>query len=224
MDINMKRRVVNKGDTGTDNTAPQVTVGSSRSANNANMRHNGSSTSNGVILPALLIIIGVLVGFTIYQNQQFEAKSQLLNDNKVHEIQAAERKFKLQLDAMTQKLKTLETQLQNKKTQNKRKDEESNNRNSHNEEELEKTKHESATLKMQLEHLQKEVQRHDKHAVVDKYGEGPHRLKFQLDFPPSEIPEGKGDSFIIEMAPIDLVSLFLFYCSLVYNMHLITCF
>ena len=73
-------------------------------------------------------------------------------------------------------------------------------------------KHESKSgnevmLVSQLDHLRAEIQRHDKNAVLEKFGEGPHRVEFKLDFPPDEVPEGTSDSFIIEMASIDLVSL-----------------
>lgn len=39
-----------------------------------------------------------------------------------------------------------------------------------------------------------------------RFGPGPHRVKFEIEFHPDEIPEGNGTSFIIEMAPLDLVS------------------
>lgn len=193
----MKRRVVGKGDAGADNTAPPVTVGNNRIVHNNNMRQSGLSTSNGMTVPVLLIIIGALVGFTIYQNQQFEAQSRALNFDRESHMHAQEHKWKLEFDAMTFKAKTLEAQLQKAQTQNKKKTQESGDKNSH----PDVTK----ALKMQLDHLQKSVQHRDKHAVIDKYGEGPHRLKFQLDFPPSEIPDGSGDSFIVEMAPVDLM-------------------
>lgn len=196
----MKRRVVNKGDTGTDSTAPPVTLGNSRAANTNNMRHSGASTSTRMSVPILLVIIGTLVGFIIYQNQQFEAQFKAMSLDKESFIQAKEHKWKIELDALTSKTKTLEAKVEKAQTQKKDSNNDSGSKNSS----LDEVK----TLKMQLDHLQKEVQRHDKHAVINKYGEGPHRLKFQLDFPPSEIPEGSGDSFIIEMAPVDLVSYF----------------
>ena len=42
----------------------------------------------------------------------------------------------------------------------------------------------------------------------ERFGKGPHRIEFQLEFPPEEIPDGTADKFVIEMAPLDLVSFF----------------
>jgi hypothetical protein len=42
-----------------------------------------------------------------------------------------------------------------------------------------------------------------------RFGPGPYRVKFEIEFHPDEIPEGNGTSFIIEMAPLDLVSIYI---------------
>ena len=63
-----------------------------------------------------------------------------------------------------------------------------------------------AIANKQVEHLQKEMQSRAKKEAEEKFGPGPHRIKFELDFNPEEIPEGNATSFTIEMAPLDLVS------------------
>jgi len=41
--------------------------------------------------------------------------------------------------------------------------------------------------------------------VLQKFGDPPYRVEFQLEFPPEETPAGTGDRFVIEMAPLDLM-------------------
>lgn len=60
-------------------------------------------------------------------------------------------------------------------------------------------------VQAKIDGLQKELQRRAKEEVLEKFGPGPHRVKFEIDFHPDEIPEGNGTSFIIEMAPLDLM-------------------
>ena len=57
----------------------------------------------------------------------------------------------------------------------------------------------------QIDHLKKEMQRRSKKEALEKFGPGPHRVKFELDFHPDEIPQGTATTFIIEMAPLDLM-------------------
>ena len=63
-----------------------------------------------------------------------------------------------------------------------------------------------AIVNKQVEHLKKEMQSRAKKEAEEKFGPGPHRIKFELDFNPEEMPEGDATSFTIEMAPLDLVS------------------
>lgn len=56
-----------------------------------------------------------------------------------------------------------------------------------------------------IERLTTDLQHHGKHAVLDKYGDGPIRVEFKIEFHPDEIPPGTGDSFIAELAPVDLM-------------------
>ena len=42
--------------------------------------------------------------------------------------------------------------------------------------------------------------------IVSRFGNGPYRVEIQLEFPPEEVPDGTADKFVIEMAPLDLVS------------------
>ncbi len=58
----------------------------------------------------------------------------------------------------------------------------------------------------QIEHLKKQMQKKAKIDAIKNFGPGPHRVKFELDFNPEEVPEGDATSFIIEMAPLKLVS------------------
>lgn len=141
----------------------------------------------------------------MYQKQQYDQFIETNNDSLV-KLQG---EWKEKLDGMSQqntlleeewktsdsKLTDLQKQLQGAVAKQK----------SGNDEQMEKLNHDIGVVQSQLEHMRQEMQRHDKHALIDKFGEGPHRVEFQLDFPPDEIPEGTTDSFIIEMAPIDLV-------------------
>ena len=69
----------------------------------------------------------------------------------------------------------------------------------------------------QIDHLKAEMQKSAKIDALKKFGPGPHRVKFELDFHPDEIPAGDATSFVIEMAPLDLVS---FSCLLAYLVNL----
>lgn len=62
-----------------------------------------------------------------------------------------------------------------------------------------------AIVNKQVEHLKKEMQSRAKKEAEEKFGPGPHRIKFELDFNPEEMPEGDATSFTIEMAPLDLM-------------------
>jgi len=44
-----------------------------------------------------------------------------------------------------------------------------------------------------------------KRSVLEKFGEPPYRIEFQLEFPPDDAPPGTADRFVIEMAPLDLM-------------------
>ena len=187
----------------------------------SNSRHNSTprlvakkNDYRKLMGPILLTIIGLLIGLALYQNDNFKTQLHLLaeeanteSDGKIaalneklgganDEINISSTKWEKRLNQATEKVQSLEHKLAKMDQKNK---------------ELE-AKHESKSgnevmLVSQLDHLRAEIQRHDKNAVLEKFGEGPHRVEFKLDFPPDEVPEGTSDSFIIEMASIDLVSL-----------------
>eukprot|EP00551_Chaetoceros_affinis_P008877 CAMPEP_0203667316 /NCGR_PEP_ID=MMETSP0090-20130426/4172_1 /ASSEMBLY_ACC=CAM_ASM_001088 /TAXON_ID=426623 /ORGANISM="Chaetoceros affinis, Strain CCMP159" /LENGTH=365 /DNA_ID=CAMNT_0050531437 /DNA_START=120 /DNA_END=1217 /DNA_ORIENTATION=- len=212
----MKRRVINKSDQ-LDDVGTIVSV--SRHSATASTTSNKKNSSSKVMLPIFLIIIGCLVGFIVYQEQHHEElKTELVDkirkeakatyENKEKEIvnnyKASEEDLKnnemdltVRLNDMVDKIESLELEL--KESDKKRKKAKG---------ELEKKEKDTKVndlVTQQIEHLRQEIQRHDKHAVLEKFGEGPHRLEFKLDFPPDEVPEGTADTFVIEMAPIDLM-------------------
>lgn len=224
----MKRRVVNNGDTSSESGLAPVgsqTTAAATNRNNPTMKNGSSSTK--IIVPILFIIIGALFGFIIYQNQQFQVESmRLLKDKdsqwsareetllltlnqKEDENQMKEQIMRRELDDMKRKNHNLEDDV--KKSEEKILELEDKLENIGDDGELvQKLKHDNGVVQTQLEHLRQEIQRHDKHSVLDKFGEGPHLVEFKLDFPPDEVPEGTEDTFIIEMAPLDLVSLYIF--------------
>ncbi len=204
---NMKRRVVkNHNDTEENGGSMTVTMPSVRSSNSASSNHMNNSSSKGTIIPLLLIIIGTLIGFSIYQKQQFQQHSlsivqdmesrekyiqEKMNNEKQIEIHDKEIEFSKQIHEYDEKIEKLKSELNMKKS---------------NDEELEKFQHDHGIVLQQLDHLREEMQRRDKNVIIEKFGEGPHKVEFQLDFPPDEVPEGTVDSFIIELAPVELVS------------------
>lgn len=55
----------------------------------------------------------------------------------------------------------------------------------------------------QIELLQNATQRESKRAAIDRFGEGPHRVKISLKLPGDE--EGTEHYIVVEMAPLDLM-------------------
>ena len=189
---------------------------------------SASLTSSKITNTILFIIIGSLIGLIVYQKNQFNLQqiemtkeiqfqtnmvqklesqmdkfsNELMNDNEEKDISALKQSYESSIQNLKKEVTSLKQELEDTKTKN------YSNDNNDNEKLLEQSRKEVQNIQKQYEHLKEEVQRHDKHAVLDKYGEGPHRLEIQLDFPPEEIPEGSVDKFIIEMAPLDLVSIF----------------
>jgi wobble nucleotide-excising tRNase len=89
--------------------------------------------------------------------------------------------------------------------------------NNGDEKEIESMKKSIDAVSTQIDHLKAEMQKSAKIDALKKFGPGPHRVKFELDFHPDEIPAGDATSFVIEMAPLDLVS---FSCLLAYLVNL----
>lgn len=71
--------------------------------------------------------------------------------------------------------------------------------------EIEKLNESVDLYTQQLDRLKGEIQKKAKIDAEKKFGPGPHKVKFELDFNPEEIPEGTATSFTIEMAPLDLM-------------------
>lgn len=208
---NMKRRVLkNHNDTEENGGSMNVAMPSVRSSNGAISNHMNNSSSKGTIIPLLLIIIGILIGFSIYQKQQFQQHSlsiiqdmesqftsreksilEKMNNEKEIEIHNKETELNKQIHEYDEKIEKLKLEINMKKS---------------NDEELEKFQHDHGIVQKQLDHLREEMQRRDRNAIIETFGEGPHKVEFQLDFPPDEVPEGTSDSFIVELAPIELVS------------------
>lgn len=204
----MKRRVVSKNDSTEEGggAAPPMLRNSSNGT--ASIRKNSTSKA---LLSILLIIIGTLIGFITYQKQHYEQLQKEVVDKVRIEVKGAyeekERALTNNLQSsekdrktMKEKIGTLESQLASSNDRmlklKKETEEKDHNRAS---------SEESDIMAQQIQHLRQEIQRHDKHAVLEKFGEGPHQLEFTLDFPPEEIPEGTANTFVIEMAPIDLM-------------------
>jgi cyclophilin family peptidyl-prolyl cis-trans isomerase len=196
--MTMNRRVFNHQEGGISNSrqtsAPRLVT-----------KKNGFRKLMG---PILLTIIGLLIGFILYQNDNFKTQLHMLAEEANEElggkiaalneklgsanekIYISSTNWEKRLKQETEKVQSLEHKLAKMDQKNK---------------EIE-AKHENEELLIsQLCHLRAEIQRHDKNAVLEKFGEGPHRVEFKLDFPPDEVPEGTSDSFIIEMASIDLM-------------------
>jgi hypothetical protein len=55
----------------------------------------------------------------------------------------------------------------------------------------------------QIELLQNATQRESKRAAIDRFGEGPHRVKVSLKLPGDE--EGIEHYIVLEMAPLDIM-------------------
>lgn len=60
-------------------------------------------------------------------------------------------------------------------------------------------------LEQQTNHLQTEIQRTARKAVLDQFGEGPYKVELKLDFPPETSVEGTEDTVVLEMASLDLM-------------------
>ena len=225
----MKRRVVNKADNLEDgsqsNSANKSLTQKCSNSSTSTHKKNGSSSHTAIAISILLIIIGTLIGFIIHQKQRFDATTTSLIIENKSEAQKIESNLRAQLtEVLKEDFTKKEAKLSEKVTLLTKQNEELENnykladqkrldleKSSMTGDEIEKLKHNYDTATTQVAHLKEEIQRHDLNAVLDKFGEGPHHVEFQLDFPPNEVPPGTQDSFVIEMAPLDLVSTIKFY-------------
>lgn len=212
----MKRRVVNKSDNFEE--AGSLTAPSRHSTNGTTA---AKKTSSKALISIFLIIIGALVGFITHQKQHYEEVQKVEIEKVRMEAKSAyeekERALESHIEASDKERQTSEKDLNNQLLEMKEKVnilesdlKASDERRLKLEEEMKEAEEDTKVndlVMQQIEHLRQEIQRRDRHAVLEKFGEGPHHLEFTLDFPPEEIPEGTADTFIIEMAPIDLVSI-----------------
>jgi hypothetical protein len=203
--VAMKRRVTNK-----DNVE-----GGPFRASSGVMKKKGSSSKLTVSL--LLLAVVSLIGIVIYQKQYYQqeainmlkeegAKWDAKQKALIKEIDIDAKDKDSTLEKLKNRVDRLQTEL-NKNDEHRQELENVIKNKVENEEKTGEIENANDLLQKQIEHLRKEIQRNDKHAALEKFGEGPHRVKFELEFPPNEVPEGTKSSFIIELAPLDLVSL-----------------
>mmetsp|Transcript_32234 Transcript_32234/g.37584 ORF Transcript_32234/g.37584 Transcript_32234/m.37584 type:complete len:359 (+) Transcript_32234:81-1157(+) len=208
----MKRRTVGKTDTSTSGAAAlTLSNGSIQS------RKDGSSKT---FTRSLILVILALVCFVFNQNKQFEEeklsiirKETIKSHDELEKHKTLNSDLKRKLDDAT----TLTAEMRKSKEKLEAKLRGSNSKNLSVKEQKKELDHQNGRsdveelkkgldyVKGQVKHLIEEIKRTDKNAVLEKFGEGPYKVEFQLDFPPEEVPSGTADSFIIEMAPLDLM-------------------
>jgi len=69
----------------------------------------------------------------------------------------------------------------------------------------EKVDGDTGALTDKIEHLQKEIQMMSKRDILETFGEGPYKVKMKLKFNDEDTQETKDNTFMLEMAPIDLM-------------------
>lgn len=222
----MKRRVVKDStepELGVSNTTTTTTSGSSsRPMSSKRSSSPQTSTSTKIILTILLMTIGALIGFILHQKEQFSAQTALMieevseakeksikaamDKTKQSEIKTLQSEYEQELETLSAEKSSLDKTLQATKMTLAKLESKFKNDSGTDSERIEKLQHELLLFKKQLDHLHGEMQRRDKHAALEEFGEGPHRVEFVVDFPPEEVPEGDDITFVVETAPLELVS------------------